>query len=294
MSAFGRTNATDPASITRFLQYATLLAVSQSVCVAKFELNFRCRGCLPVTDVCAASDPTSANPTKDSCFGDSGGPLVRVLSGGVKKLWGVVASMVTNGGPACGVPGEYGLYVAVPLNLVWIANVTTGKLNASAVTGDPPSTTAATSITSAVTTAALTTTSSAGSASTTARTVLTSTSQSPTTTTASATSSASTTRTATTSSTSTASTTPATSGTSGATTAPSTTASLVATMTTITTIRSTETTMSSVAPTTLLLLQQHRQQPHQRLGSLEWSRHQVLLQQVLKAPQSRRNLTPPL
>ncbi len=134
VSGYGETVSDSSSSVSSILQYAELTAVPQAACVDKFETNFGCSNCLPVTNVCAQSDPADADPNKDSCFGDSGGPLVQKV-GGVSKLWGVVSSgtVPASESPSCGKPGEYGVYVSVPPNRPWINSVLQGEQDNEAI-----------------------------------------------------------------------------------------------------------------------------------------------------------------
>ncbi len=135
VSGFGQRTSEVTSSVSDILQWADQTAVLQSACALKWEANFGCVNCLPKTNVCAQSNPVTANPSKDSCFGDSGGPLVQVFAGGAKKLWGVVSTgTVANGQtPACGKLGEFGVYISVPANAAWIGNATSGGLNTTAI-----------------------------------------------------------------------------------------------------------------------------------------------------------------
>jgi secreted trypsin-like serine protease len=137
VSGYGETMSDQGSSVSDTLNFATVTAVDQTLCSAKFDTNFGCTNCLPVTNVCAESSPVTANPGKDSCFGDSGGPLARDFGGGVSgfKLWGVVSSGTVPAGqnPSCGKVGEYGVYVSVPKNLAWINSVLSGQQNSTAI-----------------------------------------------------------------------------------------------------------------------------------------------------------------
>lgn len=136
VSGYGQTISGDGGSTSNTLIYADLLAVDQTMCSNKFDTNFGCTGCLPRNDICAESTP---NPnTKDSCFGDSGGPLVRNFGSQVAPNWqlvGIVSSgtVPANQAPACGKPGEYGLYVSVMASSQFLNNAMNGNLNSSAV-----------------------------------------------------------------------------------------------------------------------------------------------------------------
>jgi secreted trypsin-like serine protease len=137
VSGYGETVSDQGSSVSDSLNFATVTAVDPTLCSTKFNSNFGCTNCLPVSNVCAESSPVTANPGKDSCFGDSGGPLVQDFGTGVSgfKLWGVVSSGTVPVGqnPSCGKVGEYGVYVGVPQNLVWINSVLAGQQNSSAV-----------------------------------------------------------------------------------------------------------------------------------------------------------------
>jgi secreted trypsin-like serine protease len=137
VSGYGETVSDQSSSVSDSLNFATVSAVSQTLCSAKFDTNFGCTNCLPVTNVCAESNPVSSNPGKDSCFGDSGGPLARDFGSGTAgfKLWGVVSSGTVPGGqtPSCGKLGEYGVYVSATQNLPWINSVLSGQQNGTAV-----------------------------------------------------------------------------------------------------------------------------------------------------------------
>lgn len=132
VSGYGETVSDTSSSTSTTLLSASLFTVSDTQCQSKFEANFRCVNCLPLTNVCAGS-----NGGQDSCFGDSGGPLVRDFGGsqGVQLL-GVVSSgtVPASQSPSCGQPGEYGLYVSVPANQAWIQRVLSGLENGTAVT----------------------------------------------------------------------------------------------------------------------------------------------------------------
>ncbi len=134
VSGYGEAVSDVASSVSTTLKWASLSAIDPVDCVAKWNSNFACISCLPSTNVCAQSNPTTANPNKDSCFGDSGGPLVQTV-GGVKKLWGVVSSGTVPGDqqPSCGKQGEYGVYVSIPPNSAWILSVMRGELNSSAI-----------------------------------------------------------------------------------------------------------------------------------------------------------------
>jgi len=138
VSGYGRTNSAVSSSTSNDLIYAELSFVAQSTCESKFLANFGWN--LPSTNVCAESRPTSLNPARDSCFGDSGGPLVRNFGSQVSPNWFQVGVVSTGTVPAndqtkaaCGEPGEYGVYVGVAGNEVWIQDVTNGRLNNTAV-----------------------------------------------------------------------------------------------------------------------------------------------------------------
>jgi hypothetical protein len=140
VSGYGQRVSDSSASIPNSLVFADLFAISQNQCASKWNSNFQCSNCLPATNVCAGSNPTNANPAKDSCFGDSGGPLVRNFGTTVApdfRQVGVVSSGTVPQGSSldsCGAVGEYGVYVSVPENLVWIQSVMSGGQNASAIT----------------------------------------------------------------------------------------------------------------------------------------------------------------
>jgi secreted trypsin-like serine protease len=131
VSGYGETQSDVGSSVATNLQWANLVAVDQTVCVAKFNSNFNCNGCLPTTNVCAGANAPGGN--QDSCFGDSGGPLATAT--GTRKLWGVVSSgtVPADQTPSCGKPGEYGVYVSVPPNLAWINSVLNGQQNGTAI-----------------------------------------------------------------------------------------------------------------------------------------------------------------
>ena len=131
VSGYGETQSDVSNSVSNTLQFATLFAVDQNACKNKFQANFGCSNCLPVTNVCAESNPTGGN--KDSCFGDSGGPLVTTTT--PKRLWGVVSSgtVPADQQPSCGKAGEYGVYVSLPPNLPWINSVLSGQQNTTAI-----------------------------------------------------------------------------------------------------------------------------------------------------------------
>jgi len=137
VSGYGQQISGQSSSTAVNLQWAGLLAVAQAQCAAKFNSNFQCTNCLPLTNICAESD-ANIDPAKDSCFGDSGGPLVKNVGTTQNpdfRLVGVVSSGTVPAGqsPACGKPGEYGVYVSIMGNKAWMDRVLNGQENNTAV-----------------------------------------------------------------------------------------------------------------------------------------------------------------
>ena len=134
ITGYGRTISDNATSTVRTLRWANLTAVSSSACTSKYDENF-CSGCKPRNYICAASDPSDADPAKDNCFGDGGGGLVQQIDGEY-FVAGVISSGTVPAGqtPLCGKPGEYGLYSSIAYSRSFIDPILSGQNTAASIT----------------------------------------------------------------------------------------------------------------------------------------------------------------